>query len=156
MTIATKTFLRPHKLKVLLQSIRKYYPDVTVIVADDGKKPLGIKDDYVEYYTMPFGKVCPSQVWGYFAPWTSGPQSQVLPWMGLLQGSAKTRGVLEWEGWRLSLSPFANFRFRKKSGHLHISALRSGFSSFFIIGVETKRGPYKSPDVFDIPRIPEA
>ncbi|XP_077897201.1 beta-1,4 N-acetylgalactosaminyltransferase 2 [Ictidomys tridecemlineatus] len=55
-TIATKTFLRPHKLKVLLQSIREYYPDVTVIVADDGKKPLEIKDDYVEYYTMPFGK----------------------------------------------------------------------------------------------------
>uniref|UniRef100_I3MA37 Beta-1,4-N-acetyl-galactosaminyltransferase 2 (SID blood group) n=1 Tax=Ictidomys tridecemlineatus TaxID=43179 RepID=I3MA37_ICTTR len=34
----------------------EYYPDVTVIVADDGKKPLEIKDDYVEYYTMPFGK----------------------------------------------------------------------------------------------------
>lgn len=55
-TIATKTFLRPHKLKVLLKSIREYYPDVTVIVADDSKKPLAIKDDYVEYYTMPFGK----------------------------------------------------------------------------------------------------
>uniref|UniRef100_A0A8C8U1K5 Beta-1,4 N-acetylgalactosaminyltransferase n=1 Tax=Peromyscus maniculatus bairdii TaxID=230844 RepID=A0A8C8U1K5_PERMB len=55
-TIATKTFLRPHKLKILLQSIRKYYPDLTVIVADDSKEPLEIKDDYVEYYSMPFGK----------------------------------------------------------------------------------------------------
>uniref|UniRef100_A0A8D2JQ29 Beta-1,4-N-acetyl-galactosaminyltransferase 2 (SID blood group) n=1 Tax=Sciurus vulgaris TaxID=55149 RepID=A0A8D2JQ29_SCIVU len=55
-TIATKTFLRPHKVKVLLQSIRKYYPDVTVIVADDSKEPMEIKDDYVEYYLMPFGK----------------------------------------------------------------------------------------------------
>lgn len=57
-TIATKTFLRPHKLKILLQSIRKYYPDLTVIVADDSKEPLTIEDDYVEYYLMPFGKVC--------------------------------------------------------------------------------------------------
>lgn len=56
-TIATKTFLRPHKLKILLQSIRKYYPDLTVIVADDSKEPLEIKDDNVEYYSMPFGKV---------------------------------------------------------------------------------------------------
>uniref|UniRef100_A0A8C2M4U2 Beta-1,4-N-acetyl-galactosaminyl transferase 2 n=3 Tax=Cricetulus griseus TaxID=10029 RepID=A0A8C2M4U2_CRIGR len=55
-TIATKTFLRPHKLKILLQSIRKYYPDLTVIVADDSKEPLEIKDDYMEYYLMPFGK----------------------------------------------------------------------------------------------------
>ncbi|XP_057631735.1 beta-1,4 N-acetylgalactosaminyltransferase 2 [Chionomys nivalis] len=55
-TIATKTFLRPHKLKTLLQSIRKYYPDLTVIVADDSKEPLKIQDDYMEYYSMPFGK----------------------------------------------------------------------------------------------------
>ncbi|XP_007940367.1 beta-1,4 N-acetylgalactosaminyltransferase 2 [Orycteropus afer afer] len=55
-TIATKTFLRPHKLKVLLHSIRKYYPDLTVIVADDSKQPLKINDIHVEYYTMPFGK----------------------------------------------------------------------------------------------------
>uniref|UniRef100_A0A8C6RCH9 Beta-1,4-N-acetyl-galactosaminyl transferase 2 n=1 Tax=Nannospalax galili TaxID=1026970 RepID=A0A8C6RCH9_NANGA len=55
-TIATKTFLRPHKLKTLLQSIREYYPDLTVVVADDSEKPLKIEDDYVEYYTMPFGK----------------------------------------------------------------------------------------------------
>ncbi|XP_057570086.1 beta-1,4 N-acetylgalactosaminyltransferase 2 [Hippopotamus amphibius kiboko] len=55
-TIATKTFLRPHKFMTMLQSIRKYYPDLTVIVADDSKKPLKINDSHVEYYTMPFGK----------------------------------------------------------------------------------------------------
>lgn len=55
-TIATKTFLRPNKLMVLLRSIRDYYPDLTVIVADDSKKPLDIQDKHVEYYTMPFGK----------------------------------------------------------------------------------------------------
>uniref|UniRef100_A0A8C9IMY2 Beta-1,4-N-acetyl-galactosaminyltransferase 2 n=1 Tax=Piliocolobus tephrosceles TaxID=591936 RepID=A0A8C9IMY2_9PRIM len=61
-TIATKTFLRPHKLMIMLRSIREYYPDLTVIVADDSKKPLEIKDNHVEYYTMPFGKVCWSAV----------------------------------------------------------------------------------------------
>ncbi|KAM5274611.1 beta-1,4 N-acetylgalactosaminyltransferase 2 [Ctenodactylus gundi] len=55
-TIATKTFLRPHKLRILIQSIRKFYPDLTVIVADDSDKPMKIEDQYVEYYTMPFGK----------------------------------------------------------------------------------------------------
>lgn len=55
-TIATKTFLRPHKLMTLLRSIRDYYPDLTVIVADDSKRPLEIRDKHVEYYTMPFGK----------------------------------------------------------------------------------------------------
>ncbi|XP_034496557.1 beta-1,4 N-acetylgalactosaminyltransferase 2 [Ailuropoda melanoleuca] len=56
-TIATKTFLRPHKLMAMLRSIREYYPDLTVVVADDSKEPLKINDNHVEYYTMPFGKV---------------------------------------------------------------------------------------------------
>ncbi|XP_004633706.1 beta-1,4 N-acetylgalactosaminyltransferase 2 [Octodon degus] len=55
-TIATKTFQRPHKLKVLLQSIRAFYPDLTVIVADDSNQPVKIEDRYVEHYIMPFGK----------------------------------------------------------------------------------------------------
>ncbi|XP_016013979.1 beta-1,4 N-acetylgalactosaminyltransferase 2 isoform X2 [Rousettus aegyptiacus] len=55
-TIATKTFLRPHKLMTMLRSVREYYPDLTVIVADDSKEPLKINDSYVEYYIMPFGK----------------------------------------------------------------------------------------------------
>ncbi|KAM5309175.1 beta-1,4 N-acetylgalactosaminyltransferase 2 isoform 1-T2 [Glossophaga mutica] len=55
-TIATKTFLRPHKLMAMLRSLREYYPDLTVIVADDSKEPLKINDSRVEYYIMPFGK----------------------------------------------------------------------------------------------------
>ncbi|XP_066119972.1 beta-1,4 N-acetylgalactosaminyltransferase 2 isoform X2 [Saccopteryx bilineata] len=55
-TIATKTFLRPHKLMTMLRSVREYYPDLTVIVADDSKEPLKINDSHVEYYIMPFGK----------------------------------------------------------------------------------------------------
>ncbi|XP_074080312.1 beta-1,4 N-acetylgalactosaminyltransferase 2-like isoform X2 [Macrotis lagotis] len=55
-TIATKTFLRPHKLRILLKSIREYYPDITVIVADDSENPEKIDDIYVEHYIMPFGK----------------------------------------------------------------------------------------------------
>ncbi|KAF6092435.1 beta-1,4-N-acetyl-galactosaminyltransferase 2 [Phyllostomus discolor] len=55
-TIATKTFLRPHKLMAMLRSLREYYPDLTVIVADDSKEPLKINDSRVEYYLMPFGK----------------------------------------------------------------------------------------------------
>ncbi|XP_059004233.1 beta-1,4 N-acetylgalactosaminyltransferase 2 isoform X2 [Mustela lutreola] len=55
-TVATKTFLRPHKLMTMLRSLREYYPDLTVIVADDSKEPLKINDNHVEYYPMPFGK----------------------------------------------------------------------------------------------------
>ncbi|XP_045840801.1 beta-1,4 N-acetylgalactosaminyltransferase 2 isoform X1 [Meles meles] len=55
-TVATKTFLRPHKLMTMLRSLREYYPDLTVIVADDSKEPLKINDKHVEYYPMPFGK----------------------------------------------------------------------------------------------------
>ena len=47
---------------VMLRSLREYYPDLTVIVADDSKEPLKINDSHVEYYIMPFGKVCPSEM----------------------------------------------------------------------------------------------
>jgi hypothetical protein len=53
---------------VLLRSIREFYPDLTVIVADDSKKPMEINDKYVEYYTMPFGKVWPSQLGDTWIP----------------------------------------------------------------------------------------
>lgn len=46
---------------IMLRSLRVYYPDLTVIVADDSKEPMKINDSHVEYYTMPFGKVCPSK-----------------------------------------------------------------------------------------------
>ena len=38
-TIAIKTFERPESLKDLLVSIRKFYPQTPIIVADDSKIP---------------------------------------------------------------------------------------------------------------------
>ncbi|KAG8566457.1 hypothetical protein GDO81_013260, partial [Engystomops pustulosus] len=55
-TITTKTFLRYDKLRTLLQSIRQYYPDIKVIVADDNETPEKIDDPNVEQYIMPFAK----------------------------------------------------------------------------------------------------
>ena len=56
-TITTKTFLRYHKLRVLIKSIRQYYPDITIIVADDSEHPETIQEANVEHFIMPFGKV---------------------------------------------------------------------------------------------------
>lgn len=55
-TIATKTFLRYDRLRALIASIRRFYPTVTVVIADDSDKPERISDPYVEHYFMPFGK----------------------------------------------------------------------------------------------------
>lgn len=59
-TIATKTFLRYDRLRTLIASIRRFYPTVTIVIADDSDKPERISDPHVEHYFMPFGKVrCP-------------------------------------------------------------------------------------------------
>lgn len=55
-TIATKTFLRYDKLKDLIDSIRQYYPTVTIVIADDNEHPQPVKGPYIEHYIMPFGK----------------------------------------------------------------------------------------------------
>ncbi|KAM9800454.1 beta-1,4 N-acetylgalactosaminyltransferase 1 [Syngnathus typhle] len=55
-TIATKTFLRYDKLQNLIDSVRKYYPTVTIIIADDSQNPQSISGPYIEHYIMPFGK----------------------------------------------------------------------------------------------------
>lgn len=55
-TIATKTFLRYDKLNDLIESIRKYYPSVTIVIADDNKDPKALTRPHVEQYFMPFGK----------------------------------------------------------------------------------------------------
>lgn len=56
LTIATKTFLRYNRLRTLISSIRRFYPTVTVIIADDSDKPESISGPYIEHYLMPFGK----------------------------------------------------------------------------------------------------
>ncbi|KAM5181993.1 beta-1,4 N-acetylgalactosaminyltransferase 1 [Mantella aurantiaca] len=55
-TIATKTFLRYDKLQNLIDSIRKFYPTVTIIIADDSETPQKVEGANVEQYIMPFGK----------------------------------------------------------------------------------------------------
>lgn len=56
-TIATKTFLRYEKLQDLIDSVRRYYPTVTIVIADDSKNPQTISGPNIEHYIMPFGKV---------------------------------------------------------------------------------------------------
>src|SRR5947208_139 len=57
-TIAIKTFERPESLKDLLVSIRQFYPDIRIIVADDSKKPHAPRIakifSNVECITLPF------------------------------------------------------------------------------------------------------
>ncbi|KAF0035007.1 hypothetical protein F2P81_012765 [Scophthalmus maximus] len=55
-TIATKTFLRYDKLQDLIDSVRRYYPAVTIVIADDSENPKAISGRYIEHYIMPFGK----------------------------------------------------------------------------------------------------
>nr|XP_019944347.1 PREDICTED: beta-1,4 N-acetylgalactosaminyltransferase 1-like isoform X1 [Paralichthys olivaceus] len=55
-TIATKTFLRYDKLKDLINSIRQYYPNITIVIADDSEHPEPVKGPHIEHYIMPFGK----------------------------------------------------------------------------------------------------
>ncbi|KAM6924870.1 beta-1,4 N-acetylgalactosaminyltransferase 1a [Xenentodon cancila] len=55
-TIATKTFLRYNKLKDLIESIRQYYPNVTIVIADDNERPEPVTGPCIEHYIMPYGK----------------------------------------------------------------------------------------------------
>ncbi|XP_074990041.1 beta-1,4 N-acetylgalactosaminyltransferase 1 isoform X3 [Calonectris borealis] len=55
-TIATKTFLRYEKLRGLIASIRRFYPSVTIVVADDSQHPEPLQGPHLEHYLMPFGK----------------------------------------------------------------------------------------------------
>ncbi|XP_072299970.1 beta-1,4 N-acetylgalactosaminyltransferase 2-like [Eucyclogobius newberryi] len=57
-TVTIKTFLRYNNLKVLLSSIRRFYPNITVIIADDSKKPEKITGENIQQYIMP-----PAQGW---------------------------------------------------------------------------------------------
>ncbi|KAG7252928.1 hypothetical protein CRUP_002953, partial [Coryphaenoides rupestris] len=55
-TIATKTFLRYDKLEELIASVRRYYPAVRIVVADDNEKPRAVSGPHLDHYIMPFGK----------------------------------------------------------------------------------------------------
>lgn len=55
-TIATKTFLRYDKLQDLIDSIRQFYPTITIVIADDNEHPKPVTGPFIEQYIMPFGK----------------------------------------------------------------------------------------------------
>lgn len=55
--MATKTFLRYDKLQDLIDSIRRYYPTITIVIADDSQNPKSVSGPNIEHYIMPFGKV---------------------------------------------------------------------------------------------------
>uniref|UniRef100_A0A8P4GMN2 Glycosyltransferase 2-like domain-containing protein n=1 Tax=Dicentrarchus labrax TaxID=13489 RepID=A0A8P4GMN2_DICLA len=57
-TITTKTFLRYRQLKVLLNSIRSFYSNIEVIIADDSFEPEHITGEHIQQYIMP-----PAQGW---------------------------------------------------------------------------------------------
>uniref|UniRef100_A0A3B4GJN6 Glycosyltransferase 2-like domain-containing protein n=1 Tax=Pundamilia nyererei TaxID=303518 RepID=A0A3B4GJN6_9CICH len=57
-TITTKTFLRYRELKVLLDSIQKFYNNIKVIIADDSLEPEPIHRKNMLHYIMP-----PAQGW---------------------------------------------------------------------------------------------
>ncbi|XP_062422250.1 beta-1,4 N-acetylgalactosaminyltransferase 2-like isoform X2 [Pungitius pungitius] len=57
-TITTKTFLRYTELKKLLSSIRSFYSNIKVIIADDSFEPENVTGENIQQYIMP-----PAQGW---------------------------------------------------------------------------------------------
>ncbi|KAJ7992189.1 hypothetical protein DPEC_G00275950 [Dallia pectoralis] len=57
-TIATKTFLRYPELNDLISSIRNYYQEIKIIIADDSLEPQKVTGPNIEQYFMP-----PAQGW---------------------------------------------------------------------------------------------
>ncbi|XP_073800465.1 beta-1,4 N-acetylgalactosaminyltransferase 2 isoform X3 [Danio rerio] len=55
-TIITKTFLRYEELNILLNSIRKFYPKIKILIADDSIQPRTVSGDNIEHYIMPPAK----------------------------------------------------------------------------------------------------
>ncbi|KAM9785469.1 LOW QUALITY PROTEIN: beta-1,4 N-acetylgalactosaminyltransferase 1a [Neosynchiropus ocellatus] len=55
-TIATKTFLRYDRLADLIASVRRFYPRVGIVIADDNERPQPVGGVGVEQFFMPPGK----------------------------------------------------------------------------------------------------
>nr|XP_006825747.1 PREDICTED: beta-1,4 N-acetylgalactosaminyltransferase 2-like [Saccoglossus kowalevskii] len=53
-TVITKTFERYDALDKFVSSIHTFYPNLTIIIADDSEFPKPIKKNHVKYYIMPF------------------------------------------------------------------------------------------------------
>ncbi|XP_051975456.1 beta-1,4 N-acetylgalactosaminyltransferase 2-like [Xyrauchen texanus] len=57
-TILVKAFLRYKELNVLIRSIRQFYPNIKIIIADDSHDPEKVVGDNIQHYIMP-----PAQGW---------------------------------------------------------------------------------------------
>ncbi|XDV53392.1 hypothetical protein PO909_021903 [Leuciscus waleckii] len=57
-TVLIKAFLRYKELNVLINSVRRLYPKIKIIIADDSLKPEKVVGDNIEHYVMP-----PAQGW---------------------------------------------------------------------------------------------
>ncbi|CAJ1076018.1 beta-1%2C4 N-acetylgalactosaminyltransferase 2-like [Xyrichtys novacula] len=57
-TITTKTFLRYPNLNTLIRSIRSFYSNITIIIADDSFETQKINGNNIQHYIMP-----PAQGW---------------------------------------------------------------------------------------------
>ncbi|XP_070536939.1 beta-1,4 N-acetylgalactosaminyltransferase 2-like [Ptychodera flava] len=55
-TVITKTFERYQAITSLVESINKYYPGMTIIVADDSERPQKINGSNIKQYIMPFAE----------------------------------------------------------------------------------------------------
>ncbi|XP_077988504.1 beta-1,4 N-acetylgalactosaminyltransferase 1-like [Glandiceps talaboti] len=55
-TVITKTFERYNAVEKLIRSIRKFYPGITIIVADDSEHPQRLKGKNLKHYIMPFAE----------------------------------------------------------------------------------------------------
>ncbi|XP_002731961.1 beta-1,4 N-acetylgalactosaminyltransferase 1-like [Saccoglossus kowalevskii] len=53
-TIVTKTFERYDAIRELIASVRKFYTNVTILVADDSENIEPVKGKYVRHFRMPF------------------------------------------------------------------------------------------------------
>ncbi len=53
-TVIFKSFERQKMAKGLYKNIRRYYPDIKVIIADDSEMPLEINDENLEVINLPF------------------------------------------------------------------------------------------------------
>ena len=41
----------------MINSVRKYYPTVLIVIADDNEHPQPVTGPHIDRYIMPFGKV---------------------------------------------------------------------------------------------------
>ncbi|CAH1247860.1 B4GALNT2 [Branchiostoma lanceolatum] len=53
-TVITKTFLRYASIRTLLTTIRAFYPDIRVIVADDSRPIENLQEEHVDHFVMPY------------------------------------------------------------------------------------------------------